>query len=90
MSARLLVPSDKLRSWYVAFDLNELNDGIARSYIKNLLNVAATSGLLLPQPAEFIGTRFEKAQQNKIQFIFYIDSQKVIKIRFFKINCFKF
>jgi len=71
-----------LKKWIVAFDRGAVNANFARNYIKNLMAEARRADLTLPEPLEFIETTFfrledlfKKASADKIQFLFYIDSQ---------------
>jgi len=82
-NAKFLSPTTKLKKWIVAFDREAINGAFARNYIKNLMAEAQKAGLTLPEPLEFIETTFyglenlfKKASADKVQFLFYIDSQR--------------
>jgi hypothetical protein len=85
IGARLLKPTDKLKKWYVAFDRQVLNTGIARQYTSSLITEAARSGVTLPQPEEFIETEmhqleevFKKAKANSVHLLHRLASGKQI------------
>ncbi|CAD5235222.1 unnamed protein product [Bursaphelenchus xylophilus] len=77
---RFFNPANLLKKWWVVVDQRTVDQRQVQQYIPKLLGYANKAGLALPPPLQTLAINlddlqrvFQKARDDKIQYIFYID-----------------